>query len=576
MSPESTANQGAQVLRGVGVGRGGVVGPVVKVLPVPYVSADAALLVDGLPAGRYTARRKVEEAFFVVADRLRHQAERSAATRSNVASVLLATAELADDRALLSEVLGRIGAGDQPVAAIDGVIDGFATMFEQSGADLADRVPQLYAVRDRVVAQVMGLPAPGVPDLVEPAVVVAQDLTLTDTTTLNLDNVLAIVTELGGPTGHIAVLAAQLGVPCVVQVAGATGIPDGATVTVDAAAGTVALGEREGVQEDFARRREAAIALQGDREPGATADGVPVALLANIGALADAARLAENPVEGVGLFRTENLYLERTVAPTLAEQVDVYSRVLRTMGDRRVVVRMLDAGGDKSLAFLNRSVAESSALGVRGYRLVQTNPELFDTQFAALAQAAAQTGREIDVMAPMIATADEARDFAVRARSFGLTRVGVMVEIPAAALRARELLAEVDFVSLGTNDLAQYTMAGDRLLGDLAGLLDPWQPAVLDLVAATAAAGTVLGKPAGVCGESAADPLMALVLVGLGVRSLSMSAVAVPAVRFSLRHHTLERTEVIAQAALGATSAIDAREAALNLVAPEVRDALAL
>lgn len=177
-------------------------------------------------------------------------------------------------------------------------------------------------------------------------------------------------------------------------------------------------------------------------------------------------------------------------------------------------------------------------------------------------------------MAPMVATPAEARDFAEQARDYGLEQVGVMIEVPSAALRARAILAEVDFVSIGSNDLAQYTMATDRLRGELSDLLDAWQPAVLDLIAATASAGRELGKPVGVCGESAADPLMALVLTGLGVTSLSMSVGSVPAVRFSLRRHTFAQCEAIAHAALAAQSPDEARSSVIALLDPEVKAAL--
>src|SRR5690606_39924232 len=197
-------------------------------------------------------------------------------------------------------------------------------------------------------------------------------------------------------------------------------------------------------------------------------------------------------------------------------------------------------------------------------------------QLTAIATAARATGTEPWVMAPMVATPGEAAQFAALAREAGVTRVGVMVEVPAAALRARDILAEVDFVSLGTNDLAQYTMATDRLLADLVDLLDPWQPAVLDLVAATARAGRRTGKRVGVCGESASVPAMALVLVGLGVSSLSMSPAAVPAVRHALARHTLADCEKLAEVARSAPTAAQARARCLEHVVPEVREVLAL
>lgn len=558
-------------LRGVGVGRGGAVGPIAQVRSAPQVPADASVLIDGMPAGRWAVHRRVAEAFFIVADRLHQQASQTAGSAS---SVIEAVAQLADDRALQSEILSRIAAGEPPIAAIDAVVTGFATMFEQTPNESETRGADLFAVRDFVVAQVMGLPAPGVPPLDEPSIIVARELSPADIAALDLKNVLAIVTELGGPTSHSAIVAGQLELPCIVQVAGITALPDGVIIAVDAVNGTVTLDPGQESSEEFARRRNLGAVLSLDRAPGATSDDVAVALQANIASEADAIRLASSAVEGVGLFRSESLFQERVVAPSLAEQTSVYASVLRAMGGRQVVIRTLDAGADKPLAFVHHTDEDNPALGVRGYRLTRTHPELLSTQLRAIAQAQFETGIEPWVMAPMISTATEARSFAAEAHGYGLKQVGVMIEVPAAALRAENILAEVDFVSLGTNDLAQYTMAGDRLLGELSDLLNPWQPAMLDLVAMTAQAGAKLGKPVGVCGEAAGDPVLAMVFVGLGVGSLSMVAAATPMVRHALRHHTIERTRQMARVARAASSAEAARAAALELVAPQIRDEL--
>ncbi|HVK30244.1 MAG TPA: putative PEP-binding protein, partial [Nocardioides sp.] len=234
--------------------------------------------------------------------------------------------------------------------------------------------------------------------------------------------------------------------------------------------------------------------------------------------------------------------------------------------DRYVVVRTLDAGSDKPIAFATHPDEENPALGVRGLRLSFTDHGLLDRQLDAVAAAARQSGATTWVMAPMVATVDEARDFAQSARARGLVP-GVMVEVPSAALLADRILAEVDFLSIGTNDLTQYTMAADRLCTDLAHLTDPWQPAVLQLVAMTAAAGGRAGKPVGVCGEAAADPLLACVLVGLGVTSLSMAAAAVRPVGARLATATLEQCREMANAALAAADPSAAREAARAVLA---------
>jgi phosphotransferase system enzyme I (PtsI) len=235
--------------------------------------------------------------------------------------------------------------------------------------------------------------------------------------------------------------------------------------------------------------------------------------------------------------------------------------VFAALPGRKVVVRTLDAGADKPLPFLRLAAEPNPALGVRGLRVARRAPEVLDTQLSAIAAAAAATDADVWVMAPMVATAAEAAEFAAACRAHGLPTTGVMIEVPAAALRAPSILRDVDFLSLGTNDLSQYAFAADRMCGDLADLLDPWQPALIALIAACATAGAEAGKPVGVCGESAADPGFALVLAGLGISSLSMAPRSIAAVRESLAAHTLDECRRIAKAALAADSADAARAA---------------
>jgi phosphoenolpyruvate-protein phosphotransferase (PTS system enzyme I) len=264
------------------------------------------------------------------------------------------------------------------------------------------------------------------------------------------------------------------------------------------------------------------------------------------------------------LFRTEFLYLDRAERPTVAEQVAAYRSVFDAFAGRKVVVRTLDAGADKPLAFVDHGDEPNPALGVRGLRLARRHPDMLDDQLAAIAGAAEGSGAEVWVMAPMVATASEAAEFAERCRVHGLATAGTMIEVPAAALRASQVLETCDFASLGTNDLGQYTLAVDRMSGELADLLDPWQPALLDLVGLAADAGRELGKPVGVCGEAASDPLLACVLVGLGVTSLSMAPSALPAVRAELASRTEAECVQMAQSALAARDAAQARSAVLG------------
>ena len=309
----------------------------------------------------------------------------------------------------------------------------------------------------------------------------------------------------------------------------------------------IARAEAEEVNRLEGQRRAQRAASHG---PGRTADGHPVALLLNIGDSAGAAAVARVEAEGVGLFRTEFLYLDRQDAPAVDEQVALYIGVFHAMSGRKIVVRTLDAGADKPLPFLTQDGEPNPALGVRGLRTARRSPEILIDQLDALALAQQATGAVVWVMAPMVATAGEAKWFTDLAHAHGLPIAGAMVEVPAAAQRATDLLRHADFLSIGTNDLSQYTLAADRMAGELADLLDPWQPALLDLIRMTAEAGLAAGRSVGVCGEAAASPRLAPVLVGLGITSLSMSASAVADVRDALAGVTLADCRELARVAL--------------------------
>jgi len=554
-------------LTGIGVGRGSAVGRVVKLAPPvrPPVQEAAAANMD-------QATDLVKQSFDFVATNLRVRAAQAEAT---VAAVLEATSLMAQDPGLLADVQRRMATGVGPATAVDQAVEGFCSILEMSGGYMAERVTDLRDVRDRIVAQVLGQKPPGLPAMSEPSVVVAADLAPADTATLDLDHVVAIVTELGGPTSHTAIIAAQLDLPCIVRVAGALELSDGDVVAVDAAHGSVVTEPDDALRESIRARARARAALkESGGGPGRTKDGRAVQLLANIGKVEDAEKAAKEDLEGVGLFRTEVLFLDAKTAPSVETQVKAYTRVFAAFGERKVVVRTLDAGADKPLAFAPSEEEENPALGVRGLRIDQRFPQLLDDQLTAIAQAAEATGAKAWVMAPMVSTVHEAAAFEQRVKSHGLPVGGIMIEVPAAALRSPHLIEKVDFFSIGTNDLTQYAMATDRMAGELAELLDPWQPAVLDLIAMAGAAGQAADKPVGVCGEAARDPLLALVLVGLGITSLSMAPNGVPAVRYALARTTSAECERIAAAARAGIDAAAARAAVEALVDPEILLAL--
>lgn len=558
-APSPAPGAAPVLLRGTPVVPGVAYAPVVLVRTEISPAAIARFEATA-PAESEQAMAAYDDAAAAVAD---GYAARAGRVSGAAAEVLTASAGLARDKGLRRGVAKALGTGAGLLDAVHAAVEEFVAIFSSMGGLMAERVTDLRDIERRIVAHLVGEPEPGLELGEEPGVVVAEDLAPSDTAGLDPARVRALVTERGGPTSHTAIIARQLGIPCVVGVGGATELEAGVPVLVDGAVGTVEVG----TDADEAAARVAAdaderAALARWEGPGATADGVAVKVLANVADGDSARSAAAAPVEGVGLFRTELCFLDRVEEPTVEEQAAIYTEVLAAFaGTGHVVVRTLDAGSDKPIAFATHDGEENPALGVRGLRLSFDNPDLLGHQLDAVAAAAESTGTETWVMAPMVATVAEAEEFAAAVHQRGL-RAGVMVEVPSAALLAHRMLEVVDFLSIGTNDLTQYTMAADRMASDLAHLTDPWQPAVLQLVAITAEAGRQAGKPVGVCGEAAADPLLACVLVGMGVTSLSMAAAAVRPVGARLGGATMDQCEEAAEAALAAADPQSARAAA--------------
>ncbi|MGW3342757.1 phosphoenolpyruvate--protein phosphotransferase [Nonomuraea rubra] len=473
--------------------------------------------------------------------------------------ILKAQALMAEDPGLVVKVRSLIDRGLAAPRAVFEAFTKYRTVLRGSGGYLGERAGDLGDIRDRVIALLTGQAMPGLPVAPEePYVLVARDLAPADTALLSRDDVVAFVTEEGGPTSHTAIMARSMGVPAVVACPGATRIPPGVQVMVDGTSGDVRVEPAESDVADAvgaATARQAALASW--TGPGATADGHPVPLLANVGGPAELDAAVAAGAEGIGLYRTEFLFLDRPEPPSAEEQERAYRTALEAFPGGKVVVRTLDGGADKPLAFLPSAAEPNPALGERGLRRFARFPEVMDVQLRAVAAAGSAA-----VMAPMVATAEEAAWFARECHDKGLDEVGVMIEIPSAALRAGNLLTMVDFVSIGTNDLSQYTFAADRRLGAVSAMHDPWQPALLDLVAITAGAAARAGKPCGICGEAAADPALACVLAGLGVSSLSMAPSALAAVRAGLAAHTMEQCLAAAEAARTGSSAAEAKAAA--------------
>jgi phosphotransferase system enzyme I (PtsI) len=544
-----------RVLTGLGVSPGVVTGPVVR------SPTRVALPPDHPVQDIDAAAGEVATALETVATDLERLATQAPA---DISGILTAQAMILRDPVLGDDARDRLRAGATRTGAVSEVFAEFKDALRQGGEYFSERVADLDDLEYRVLATILGVTCSA--DL--PAgtgILVATDLGPADVVALQPSAVTAIVTEEGGATGHTAIIAKSLALPAVVGCRGVTALTPGTQVLVDGREGSVisaptAAEVNAAVTHDQARQARFAAPAG----PGRTRDGHRVKLLVNVDAGYQAA--AEADSEGVGLLRTEFLYLDRTQAPGVDEQHAFYHAIFSAFAGRQVTVRTLDAGSDKPLRFIAGGAEPNPALGVRGLRVARDQPGLLQAQLRAIALAARDAPCEVLVMAPMVSTVGEARDFALQARAHGLPTVGVMAEVPALALRAGRVFAHCDFISLGTNDLAQYTFAADRTVSGLADLLDPWQPALLELVRLAAAAGREHGRPVGVCGESASDPLLALILVGLGVTSLSMAPVSLPEVRSMLAAHDLASCQRLAAAALEAEDAAGAREAVRGLL----------
>jgi phosphocarrier protein FPr len=544
-------------LRGAPASAGIAIGPARRLVPVePPVADRPAGAPDEerarLDAARAAVRADLEAARALVQER----------AGAGDAEIFAAHALLLDDAAIVAPAQRDIDAGAAAGRAWQAAAAEAAAAFRAlDDPYLRERAVDVEDVTRRVLARLAGVPAGAAPRA--PGIVVADELTPGEAAGLDPDVAWAIATARGGPTGHAAILARALGIPAVVGVGDALlalpeGTPlvlDGATGVVDVDPGPDAVAEHEARRHAEAAARAAALARAA--EPGALGDGRRIEIFANVGSPAEARLAVGQGAEGVGLLRTEFLFLDRDTPPSEEEQVDVLREIAQALDGRRVIVRTLDAGADKPLPFLRQAAEENPFLGRRGIRLSLAEPALFRTQLRAILRVAAE--HPLAVMFPMVATRAElraARALLDEARaeldSRAELEVGVMVEVPALALQAAEIAPEVDFFSVGTNDLAQYTMAAERGNAALAGLLDGSLSPVLALIASVTAAAAAHDRWVGVCGELAGEPEAAVLLAGLGVRELSMAASRIPAVKAALRYADPEEAAAAARRALPA------------------------
>lgn len=461
--------------------------------------------------------------------------------------------------------------------ALSDVTGQFITIFESMDNEyMKERAADIRDVSKRVLAHILGVELPNPSMIDESVVIIGNDLTPSDTAQLNKEFVQGFVTNIGGRTSHSAIMSRSLEIAAVVGTKSITKeVKQGDMIIVDGLTGEVIIDPTEDEVIAYQNKRERFFedkqALQQLRdEPSTTADGTHVELAANIGTPDDLKGVIENGAEGIGLYRTEFLYMGRDEMPTEDEQFEAYKKVLETMEDKRVVVRTLDIGGDKELPYLNLPEEMNPFLGYRAIRLCLDQPDIFRPQLRALLRAS--TYGKLNIMFPMVATIKEFRDAKalLLEEKENLTNegievsddieLGIMVEIPSTAALADVFAKEVDFFSIGTNDLIQYTMAADRMSERVSYLYQPYNPSILRLVKQVIKASHNEGKWTGMCGEMAGDETAIPLLLGLGLDEFSMSATSILKARRQIKGLSQNEMEELADRAINCATSEEVQE----------------
>lgn len=472
------------------------------------------------------------------------------------------------DPELLNPVKDRIDTeGVNAEFAMKETADMFVSMFESMDNEyMKERAADIRDVTKRVIAHLLGVQIPNPSLIEEEVVIIAEDLTPSDTAQLNRQYVKGFTTDIGGRTSHSAIMARSMEIPAVVGTKQATAsIENGVMVIVDGLDGDVIINPSSDVIAQYEEKKAKFEAQKAEwaklvNEPTVSKDGQHVELAANIGTPDDVKGVLENGGEGVGLYRTEFLYMGRDQLPTEEEQFEAYKTVLERMGDKPVVVRTLDIGGDKELPYLHLPKEMNPFLGFRAIRLCLEEQDIFRTQLRALLRASSYGN--LKIMFPMIATLSEFREaksillevkeqlIASGVQVSDTIEIGIMVEIPSTAVMASQFAKEVDFFSIGTNDLIQYTMAADRMNERVSYLYQPYSPAILRLVSMVIEAAHKEGKWAGMCGEMAGDPIAIPLLLGLGLDEFSMSATSILPARTQIKGLSKEQAQSIKETVL--------------------------
>lgn len=471
---------------------------------------------------------------------------------------------LGDEYSVREPIIQRIREQKQnAAAAIEDQFDELAQMFRSLGDELmAERAADAEDLKQQLLRICLGCGRQDLSVLPGDVIVLAEELTPSDTVRMDTAHVKGIATRLGGATAHSAIIARTLGIPAAAGIDGwQTEALNGHTAILDGADGTLTVDPTDEETACYQSRKAQADceaqALEAFRTcPSQTKDGAALEICANIGTPQEAQQAMKYGADGVGLFRSEFLFMDRDALPTEDEQFEAYRTAAQTMAGKPLIIRTLDVGGDKKLPTLELPQEDNPFLGFRAIRMTLSHPEIFRPQLRAILRAAAYG--DVRVMFPMIGSMDQLREAKALLREqeqtlqaegvpTGPVKVGMMVEIPAAAVLAEEFAKEVDFFSIGTNDLTQYTLAVERGNAAVAHLYAPEHPAVLRLIAMTAQAAAERHIPCGMCGEAAGDPKLAPAFVGMGVNELSMSPRRVPAVRKLLSGLTMDECRQAAE-----------------------------